>query len=202
MRSRTQHLVMMQAVVWVAACISVTASAQLDRGPNAVGIYFDEAGVINGTWADVGSTVHCYVIVSNLQLSSPITNWWGGVTMPVPVRYELRGGGINAIGDSPLFHVWFDVAISEPIPVTPTAVLADLYCDVSISGPIGLAVAEVYSTEHEAFGCASGTSEMQLSPATACTDLPCWPAWVATINGAGPVLSAGETWGGLKALFR
>ncbi len=182
--------------------LMTSLAAYSQPASNTVGIYFDEAALTNEAWANINDTVHCYLVATGLDAASPITGWWGGLVHPVPTSYVLRGGGANSIGSGTQFNTWFDVALTEPMPVTQAIVLADLYCEVTIGGAIGLAVDNVYSSMNEGFGCATATNGIQLAPSTGCPDVPCLPAWVATINGAGPVAIDNETWGGVKAQFR
>lgn len=178
------------------------APCQADPWPNAIGIYFDETATTNEVHVQGPATLHGYLVATHMQIASGIDSWWGGLISPIPVRCELRGGGSNLSGNGPAFHVNLDVTCSTPLAAATTIVLADLYWEIANTEIAYVYVDAVFESPHEGFGCRSGATVVPLSPATGCTDLPCWAAWVATINGDGPVATDESTWGDVKRLYR
>ena len=178
------------------------ALCQADPWTNAIGIYFDETATTNEVHVQGPATLHGYLVATHLQIGSGIGSWWGGLMSPIPVRCELRGGGSNLSDNGPAFHVNLDVTCSAPLAAATTVVLADLYWEIVNAGIAYVYVDAVYESPHEGFGCQSGTAVVPLAPATGCINVPCWAAWVATINGGGPVPIDEPTWGDLKNLYR
>lgn len=180
--------------------LSSSAMGQIDPYPDSIGIYFDEGATINSQYATAPTTVHAYLIATRIS-SSGIDSWCGGVHCTVPIYSTTRGDGVNSYNNVTYFDQRFDVTFSTPLSSSSTIVLADLYIPTSNEQAINLYLSLLEGHE-DSYYYSSGGATIYLQPSVPCINIPCYPAWVASINWEGPVTSDTISWGEIKSLFR
>lgn len=192
--------ILVLAVGCVIAASSVESFAQTDPYPNSVGIYFDEDAFGNTANVVPPAVAVAYLIATRYDGLGGVDAWRGGVSCEVPVEATIRGGGVNAFSNGPDFFLHFDVSLATPLPLSSSIVLAELSVDITTEAPIKMYLES--SVEGDGLVCSSGGDERHLQPSVPCYSLPCYPAWVASINLNGPVMSDTINWGEIKSLYR
>ena len=193
---RTLFIVAALVIVMVPVC----SWAQIDSGPDGIGIYFDENATVVSTTAVVGDVVEAYLIATNLTHSGEIGMWeakmcpWGGLG-------EIDGtpthGGYNYNMNMPGDLCWActTFAFDTPFPTSNIAILAHLNIIIwDDSAPINLHLNADWCRYWTIDG---GDDGFALYPSSGSSDLP-----VATINGPAPVAVVNTEWGAIKAMYR
>ena len=182
------------------AASTIGAIAQTDPNPNSVGIYFDENAIVNTQDVMPPGVATAYVIATRYEGVGGVDAWRGGVSCELPMVATIRGGGVNSFSNGPDYFLHFDVACGTPLPFSTSIVLAELSVNILTEDPVMLFLES--SADGEGWVCSSAGVETFLHPSVPCPNLPCLPAWVASINSAGPVLSDTVFWDGIKSLYR
>jgi len=176
--------------------LPAVALAQIDRDPNGIGIYFDQAATQVLATTDTPSqsnpvTVDAWLIATHCSLIGEVNYWEGGVSLS-PMNGWITGGaswGFNVADNMCCGPNWyFQVLVGETVPVTNPLVLAHLTIGLYEGGPTYLYVAGVHIS-------VPGTG-MTLHPSSGAENLP-----VAVINGEAPVRVVPVTWGAVKDLY-
>lgn len=189
----------------IAGLAAAGARAQVDPGPDGVGIYFDEA-----------ATLTSMVVPTAGGAPTPVANAWlvaTRMTLTGDVGYWQAFVASFAPGDEPIdatpVYGWptfgYNIAMNMPgdprhgftvfidqglLPAGDAVVLARLQVPCATAQPIPL---HVWDAEIGVYGWPA----RPLAPSSGAWDRP-----VAMINGQAPVATAVTTWGGVKSLFR
>ncbi len=199
----------MKTILFIAAVFLLaslgSAWAQLDPGPNGLGVYFDQEASSVVQNSDGSSSVSAYLVLTNPTEMGALSFW------TCTVRPEDQGSGAVFIWGEPRMGIntnypmpgqqsfTFFVSNESPgIPsLEPVLVLADLTIDLGgYSQPVGLHLENnsVYSlTEFTGW---FEDNLVALNPSSGAFDLP-----VAVINGEAPVATDHRSWDYLKALY-
>lgn len=176
--------------------LGAPASAQLDPGPDGLGVYFDLEATQVAAEAQAAQTVPAYLVATGLSLSGDVT-YWSARLCPQGAA-EIHGTcrnsynySMNMPGDS----CWSATAFAfEPtLPAQGITVLADLQITAWWDEEPVL----IFIQTGPEYQTTMADQLFPLNPSSGDWDLP-----VAVINGPAPVSGRSATWGGLKALFR
>jgi hypothetical protein len=173
-----------------------TAPAQLDPGPDGLGVYFDLDATQVAAEAGEAQTVPAYLVATGLTLSGDVTYWsarlcpWGAAEIQGTCR-NSHNYSMNMPGDA----CWSGTAFAfEPsFPAQDITVLADLQITVWWDEDPVL----IFIQAGPEYQTSTADHLFPLNPSSGAWDLP-----VAVINGPAPVAGRTATWGGLKALYR
>ena len=216
---------MKQVMVIIAiAVLAITpAAAQVvDWDLDIIGVFIDEDATVTATSANVGETVHAYLVAGNLTVGGAATAFEGGfyfvspigeqgwpvfdeylVPVTLPFTATVRGDGVNTMPAycSGLDHaVCFDIAFPVPLPLTTNTVLADFEIPIDTTDALG-----VYNTWGGGMLYPDGGSPVLLNPSTRDIShgMPPFYWLEATINSDyEPVSDEKSAWGAVKAIYR
>ncbi len=143
--------------LWLSAALlilllPVLAFAQIDSGPDGLGIYFDEGATVVSSTAVTGDVVEAYLIATNLTQSGDVGLWaagmcpWGDAEIYGTPTHGGFNYGMNMPGDSCWSCITF--SFDTPMPVgnivilslfififVPTVVIIVLLMEVMKSSP-------------------------------------------------------------------
>ena len=180
--------------------IATIVNAQIDAGPNGLGIYFDEAATIVATDSYVGQTwVHGYLILTNPTESGGIAFWmalvYSGDTPPDVITGYPRVGTNEAVHmpGSPYWFFYVTIDSTTPLMLAPITILADVYVQPNFDR----SQIRLYIVEHMKYSTVGPTGPFVIcTPSSGDPGLP-----VAVIDGMAPVASENVSWGEVKSLF-
>ena len=176
------------------------AMAQIDTGPDGLGIYFDTDATVVSTTAAAGDFVEAYLIATNLTQSGEIGLWAAGMC-PDGWSADIDGtpthGGFNYSMNMPGDPCWscLTFGFDPPLPVGNIVILATLNIQVYEDlEPIYLNLRSE-GCYYQTFD--GGDEEFPFYPSSGSSDLP-----VATINGVAPVAVENLELDSIKAMYR
>jgi hypothetical protein len=197
---------MMKAGITVfCVLLSLTAGAafaQLDPGPDGIGIYADMDAAINRLEAAEGESFELHVLVTGLDAIG-IGAW------EMSLYYE---GPVMNIGHLiPYQHIsvgiWpsFTIGVMDYLPAAPVIHLMTLTFMITGEGPADLYIQAAHVPEGGSMGndlpvFVNGMIHEDLRPmypSSGSVDLP-----VFRFNGEAPVATSPASWSSVKALFR
>ncbi len=185
----------------IVALTAATAWAQLDPGPDGIGIYTDLEGLSNSLVADEG-VITLYVLATGISDPDGIQGWEFGL------RFD---GALEYIGFAIPYPCWSVVyyptfaaiATTAPLDNAPVIHLVTLYFTVTGSEPGNIYVEHGYAPP----GGSGGTympvyySDADhvhiLYPSSGGIELP-----VFRLNAEAPVATESMAWSHVKALYR
>ena len=191
---------------------------QLDPYPDGFGVFFDEEALINATGAEVGQTVHAYLVGTRSSWTGYAEAWWCSFlvfdyvddwfpqgpydNVGFPFEAVPRGGGVN-IWDEPEegenwlgLHVVFD----EPFQVLENTVFCDFLLPVTTAEPLGIFsyINNVIWVEK-----AEGGDHLFYPHYWMGGTMPPFFYFLAAINSEViPIKTESHTWSEVKALYR
>jgi hypothetical protein len=179
-----------------------SAVAQIDPGPDGIGVYFDTgATTVQVMVEEETLSVTAYLILTRPTLQGTLYYWEATVATGCGDGYgsaEVIGAPINAgniVMNMPGQGFFSFVSSTDgypPYELTGSAmVLAELEIIGQYFHQVSICVGE------GALYAVSGEDWLVMNPSSGDWDLP-----VATINGLAPVGVESESWGGVKALYR
>jgi len=180
--------------------LSSAAFAQIDSGPDGLGVYFDEAATqVAVVPEDPGDMVQAYLVLVDPTHDGQLSSWRAHVrsgfdegcimvgTPRIGQDMEMDMPGSNYCG----FEVIVDPG--TPNPTQPVMVLADLTIyDLTEGAVINVYLGWPATASYEV----DGHAPQPFQPSSGSFDLP-----VARINGEPPVATRDLSWGRVKALF-
>jgi len=176
--------------------------AQLDPGPDGIGVYFDtEATSVQLTVDESVFSVPAYLVLTNPTLEGTLYYWEATVDGGCGEGYlspEITGSAVNAgniVQNMPGQGFFSFVSYATGFPPTDLSNSAVVLAELDVSGPFYQA-ASVCVWEG-AFYAESGTNSAVMNPSPGSWDSP-----MAVINGPAPVANEAMSWGGVKGLFR
>ncbi len=188
--------------------LSIPALAQLDSGPDGIGVYADMGGMVNSVMQDEG-LLEVYLLLMGSEAEIGIQAWeaaiWvdGSLTL-LGLELPYDGANISILPDITV-GVW-DGEDNDPIFTEPIMHLATLYFMVQGPEP-----GNIYIKPNSRFGgsgsmgnylpcyCpdASVPGIFAMYPSSGSVDQP-----VFRVNGEAPVATTVSTFEGVKALYR
>lgn len=186
--------------------LSTAALAQLDPGPDGIGVYADMEGMVNSVMQNEG-LLTVQLLVMGCQNGTGIQAWETGFWVDGSLSYagfQLPYEGFN-LDSFPDMTVGVHIGVDNlPIPRAPIMHLATLYFMVGGPEP-----GNIYIKPVSHFGgsgsmgnflpaYATQANELfALYPSSGSVDLP-----VFRVNGDAPVATTQAAFGAVKALFR
>ncbi len=188
----------------IASLAAAGALAQVDPGPDGIGIYFDEAATLTSLAVPTAGgeptpVATAWLVATRLSTAGDVGYWQafvapGGSPNPEAQVYVYGwptvgwDQAMNMPGDpSHRFTVFIDHGL---LPAGDIVVLARLQVDCATAQPIPL---HVWDAEIGVYGWPA----RPLNPSSGPWDRP-----VAMINGQAPVAIEAAAWGAVKSLFR
>ena len=190
--------------LFILPAIAGMAYAQLDPDDDGIGVYFDPCACNNCISMDVGSH-RAFLVITHPTSPAGVHGWEAKLWATGPMFITgvgLQGANIN-VGVLPNEYI---VGVVDPLinPFTyPAVVIATIDFYLSATAPaaqfwIDGVMFHSLPEKQPAYLDGSDTNVIKkLQQSTGGRDFP-----VATINGDCAVAVEGETWGGVKALFR
>ena len=185
--------------------LTTPAWAQVDPGPDGIGIYFDEAATQVSLTADgPAETVEAYLILTNPTQEGTLAMWSASVG-PLSLEDEAMVQGTAVMGFNMASNMpgdvgyFFTVGMDHPYPeLTTVNILANLQILLYTDGPVRLKVGghDEDSAYYRVDDFYTGIQTV-MNPSSGSQDLP-----VAVINGPAPVAEEHPTWDQLKAQYR
>lgn len=188
------------AFVVALSLVAVVAMAQIDEGPDGIGIYFDESATAVSAEVAQDSSIVAYLVLTRPSLLGDLVHWEARVTSGFPgaAIFGAPIQGQNLAMNMPGSSAWTAVVSLDgpsPYPVATITVLAQLTVLPYFYGDPTLLLID----EGAFYAVSSGAINegLPMNPASGS-----WSAPVAVINGAAPVPSHMTSWGRVKAEFR
>ena len=190
-------------VLCFALLASGNAFAQLDPDDDGIGVYFDPCACVNCLSLDEGQYMG-YVVITHPTSPDGVAGWEATITVEgpaLPLNWILEGDTIN-VGAYPEFIV----GIAEPLinpysfPAIVVAQVEILILNTDEAVNFYIDGVTIHSLPDRVPAYLDGGDYETVKPlqnSTGGVDIP-----VATINGDCAVGTEGETWGGVKALYR
>jgi len=183
--------------------LAVSSQAQVDPGPDGIGIYADLGGTVNNMFTSPGS-VELYVLVTNVQAPLGVGSWELSVDVVGPatyVGYVIPYEHIQ-VGVFPSFSVG---AAQDIRPPAPAILLMSLFFEITGPEPVDFYIKEAHLPVGGSLGnylpvYINGDIHEDLRnlyPSSGSIDLP-----VFRINGEAPVATVSARFGDIKALYR
>ena len=182
------------------ALIAGAASAQIDTGPNGLGLYADMDAMINRLDTEPGM-VELHLLATNLTEVN-LAGWEVGLMYFGPIYfagYSIPYNHVN-VGTFPSFSV----GLSEPIPQAPVIHLMTITIGVSEVEPVAiyltppaLPVGGSMGNDLPAFITGPEFELIAFYPSSGSIEAP-----VFMINGEAPVATEPATMGSIKSLYR
>ena len=182
---------------------AVPALAQLDPGPDGIGLYADLDGMINSITMAPGE-VEIYVLATGIQAEFGIGSWELGLYYEGPIvnlGHLIPYNHVN-VGVFPSFTVGNAQAVRPPAPVIHLMTLTFLVLgedpvDMYVRAP-ALPVGGSLGNDLPAYINGAIHSDLRpLYPSSGSVDLP-----VLRINGPAPVATDAASWANVKAMYR
>jgi len=194
----------MKRLLFVSLLVSVSASvsAQVDSGPDGIGVYFDSgATIVQAMVEEETQSITAYLVLTRPTLQGDLYYWeahlntgCGNGYTGVPISGTPVNAG-NIVTNMPMQDHFSFVSYAyenPPYQISSTAmVLAELEFFGPFYYPVSICVTE------GALYAVSGENWLVMNPSSGNWDSP-----MAVINGPAPVASEAVSWGGVKGLFR
>lgn len=201
-----------QVALWLLVAFCSAASptaAQIDPGPNAIGIYFDDAAMVNCLSAAAGTPVTAYLVATRLNASAggvsgfECTLLYSPSEVPGGIEVTLPVSGIN-IETPPNYRV----AFFAPLP-SATAIVLLRMTFVCSGGAVllGVASAQPCSFGWPCMSVAAGNDPANiiwLAPSSTVGYPGSSSGFLLAGVNAGPgcpVVAGAGSWGSLKSLY-
>jgi hypothetical protein len=183
------------------ALIAMSASAQVDPGPNGLGLYADMDGMVNSLDTEPGM-VELYLLATHLTEAN-IGAWEVALNFPLGSLY-LAGYNIPYSNVNVGIFPSFTVGVVEPLLQAPIIHLMTITFGVTNMEPAAiyltapaLPVGGSMGNDLPAFTTAPEHDLTAFHPSSGSVNAP-----VFMINGDAPVATEPATWGGVRALYR
>jgi len=179
------------------------ASAQIDPGPNGLGVYFDQDATV--VMAEIGAEEYVtgYLIVTNPTEAGSMMWWQCAVCMDNGYPLVMTVHGFNVLSGGMPFSPCAGFAVSDGPPIGGITILAEMDFLLQEAGIANITVVSLEESEELLGGMFYSTSPgyqdpvFPFHPSSGSESLP-----VARINGEPPVAEVDVTWGSVKALYR
>jgi len=182
--------------------LAVTAQAQIDDGPDGIGIYADLEGMVNNLYVSEG-VIELYVLATNVAATNGIIGWEMGLEWEGPaisIGWDLPYEAAAGVQDE-----WsFQIACYDLLPPAPVVHLMTLYYHILDEGTSEFFIRECWYSEGGIMGNylpayidGFGGELRALNPSSGSIGLPCF-----RLNGEAPVAVESRSWSDVKAMFR